>query len=60
MWSLASQLLTVTDPEGTAGHITSAAGYILANPGRATTEFTLVHIPPAAARTRYTRPATSR
>jgi transcriptional regulator with XRE-family HTH domain len=45
---------------GSAGHITSAAGYLLANPGRATTEFTLVHIPPAAARTRYTRPATSR
>jgi transcriptional regulator with XRE-family HTH domain len=45
---------------GTAGHITAASGYLLANPGRATTEFTLVHIPPAAARTRYTRPATTR
>lgn len=45
---------------GTAGHITSDAGYILANQGRADTEFALVHIPPAAARTRYTRAATTR
>jgi transcriptional regulator with XRE-family HTH domain len=40
---------------GTAGHITSGAGYLLANSGRADTEFTLVHIPPAAARARYSK-----
>jgi transcriptional regulator with XRE-family HTH domain len=43
---------------GTAGHITSGAGYLLANSGRADTAFTLVHIPPAATRARYTRTAT--
>jgi hypothetical protein len=32
---------------GTAGHIVSGAGYVLANPGRAETAFVLVHIPPA-------------
>jgi transcriptional regulator with XRE-family HTH domain len=42
---------------GTAGHITSGASYDLANPGRADTAFVLVHIPPAATRTRYTRTA---
>lgn len=31
---------------GTAGHITSGAGYLLANPGRAGTAFVPVHIPP--------------
>jgi transcriptional regulator with XRE-family HTH domain len=41
--------------QGTAGHITSAAGYLLANPGRADTAFVLVHIPPAAVRARYSR-----
>jgi hypothetical protein len=40
---------------GTAGHIVSGAGYVLANPGRAEAVFVLVHIPPAAARGRYTR-----
>ena len=45
---------------GTAGHITADAGYVLANPGRAETEFALVHIPPAPGRARYTRPATTR
>lgn len=45
---------------GTAGHITSGAGYLLANSGRADTAFTLVHIPPAATRARYTRAATGR
>jgi transcriptional regulator with XRE-family HTH domain len=45
---------------GTAGHITTDAGYTLANTGRADTAFTLVHIPPAATRGRYTRPATTR
>ena len=39
---------------GTAGHITSGAGYLLANPGRADTAFTLVHIPPGTTRARYT------
>ena len=39
---------------GTAGHITSGAGYLLANPGRADTAFTLVHIPPGTMRARYT------
>ena len=42
---------------GTAGHITTGTGYTLANPGRADMAFTLVHIPPAAARARYTRAA---
>jgi transcriptional regulator with XRE-family HTH domain len=42
---------------GTAGHITSGAGYLLANSGRADTAFTLVHIPPAATRARYTTAA---
>jgi len=42
---------------GTAGHITTGASYTLANPGRADTAFVLVHIPPAATRTRYTRPS---
>ena len=41
---------------GTTGHITSGTGYLLANSGRADTAFTLVHIPPAATRARYTRP----
>lgn len=41
----------------TAGHIASGAGYILANSGRTDAEFTLVHIPPAVTRARYTRPA---
>jgi transcriptional regulator with XRE-family HTH domain len=40
---------------GTAGHIVSGTGYVLANPARAETAFVLVHIPPAAARARYTR-----
>lgn len=40
---------------GTAGHITSGASYDLANPGRADTDFVLVHVPPAAPRARYTR-----
>jgi hypothetical protein len=40
---------------GTAGHIMSGTGYLLANPGRAETTFALVHIPPAQARARYTR-----
>jgi len=39
---------------GTAGHITSGAGYLLANSGRADTAFTLVHIPPGTMRARYT------
>ena len=39
---------------GTAGHVTSGAGYLLANSGRTDTAFTLVHIPPAATRARYT------
>jgi len=43
---------------GTVGHITSGAGYLLANAGRADAAFTLVHIPPAAIRARYTRAAT--
>jgi transcriptional regulator with XRE-family HTH domain len=42
---------------GTAGHITAGAGYLLANSGRADTAFTLVHIPPASMRARYTRAA---
>jgi transcriptional regulator with XRE-family HTH domain len=50
-----SQLTT-----GTAGHITSGASYALANPGRAEAAFALVHIPPAATRARYTRPAAAR
>jgi transcriptional regulator with XRE-family HTH domain len=41
----------------TAGHITSGASYVLANPGPADTAFVLVHIPPAATRARYTRRA---
>jgi len=41
---------------GTAGHIVSGTGYLLANPTRAEAAFILVHIPPAAARARYTRP----
>ena len=45
---------------GTAGHITSGAGYTLANPARTDTKFALVHIPPAATRARYTRPAAAR
>jgi transcriptional regulator with XRE-family HTH domain len=45
---------------GTAGHITSGASYILANPARTDTTFALAHIPPAAARARYTRPAAAR
>jgi transcriptional regulator with XRE-family HTH domain len=40
---------------GTAGHIVSGTGYTLANTTQADTAFTLVHIPPAAIRTRYTR-----
>jgi len=40
---------------GTAGHIVSGTGYALANPARADAAFVLVHIPPAAARARYTR-----
>ena len=40
---------------GTAGYITSGAGYILANPARADTAFVLLHIPHAARRVRYTR-----
>jgi len=43
---------------GTAGHVTSGAGYLLANSGRTDTAFTLVHIPPAATRARYTTAAT--
>ena len=43
---------------GTAGHVTSGAGYLLANSGRTDTAFTLVHIPPASTRARYTRAAT--
>jgi hypothetical protein len=39
-----------------AGHIVSGTGYILANRGRAEAAFVLVHIPPAGARARYTRP----
>jgi transcriptional regulator with XRE-family HTH domain len=42
---------------GTAGHITSGAGYLLANSGRADAAFTLMHIPPAATRARYTKVA---
>jgi len=42
---------------GTAGHITSGAGYLLTNSGRADTTITLVHIPPAASRARYTTAA---
>lgn len=45
---------------GTAGHVVSSTGYTLANTGQADTAFTLVHIPPPAARARYTRPATPR
>jgi transcriptional regulator with XRE-family HTH domain len=41
---------------GIAGHVTAGASYALANTGRADTAFTLVHIPPAAQRARYTRP----
>jgi transcriptional regulator with XRE-family HTH domain len=44
---------------GTAGHIVSGNGYVLANPGRAEAALVLVHIPPAAARARYTRASTS-
>ena len=40
---------------GTAGHIVSGTGYLLANPGRAEAAFALVHIPPAGTRARYTR-----
>lgn len=42
---------------GTAGHITSGGGYLLANSGPADTTFTLVHVPPAVAHARYTRAA---
>lgn len=45
---------------GTAGHITSGAGYLLANLSRADTAFVLVHIPPAATRPRYTPAGPSR
>ena len=38
---------------GTAGHIVSGTGYVLANPARAEAAFVLVHIPPASARARY-------
>lgn len=40
---------------GTAGHIVSGTGYVLANPGRSEAAFVLVHVPPASARARYTR-----
>lgn len=40
---------------GTAGHIISGTGYVLANPARADAAFVLMHIPPAAARPRYTK-----
>jgi transcriptional regulator with XRE-family HTH domain len=45
---------------GTAGRITSGAGYSLANRARAEAAFALVHIPPATTRARYTRLATAR
>jgi transcriptional regulator with XRE-family HTH domain len=41
---------------GTAGQISPVGGYVLANQARSATEFTLVHIPPAGAHARYTRP----
>jgi transcriptional regulator with XRE-family HTH domain len=42
---------------GTAGHIVSGTGYVLANPGRAEAAFMLVHVPPAGTRARYTTAA---
>lgn len=39
---------------GTAGHIVSRTGYVLANPAQAEAAFVLVHIPPASAGARYT------
>ena len=42
---------------GTAGHIVSDTGYLLANPARTDATFVLVHIPPATGRARYTREA---
>jgi len=60
--SVSSGALTLTAEDhvsqltaGTAGHIVSSTGYTLANTGQADAVFTLVHIPPAAARARYTR-----
>lgn len=44
---------------GTAGHVTSGEGYLLANQGKTETEFALVHIPPVTTRARYTRPAST-
>jgi len=45
---------------GTAGHIVSGTGYTLANTGQSDAAFTLVHIPPAATRGRYTRATRAR